>query len=65
MADNFISNGIITKDANCFIIAEVGQNHQGNINIAKKLIELSKVGNVLENVKCIIHGFVSMHVQPM
>ncbi|XP_054268101.1 sialic acid synthase-like isoform X2 [Macrosteles quadrilineatus] len=26
----------------CFIIAEIGQNHQGSINIAKKLIHIAK-----------------------
>lgn len=31
----------------CFIIAEVGQNHQGDIEIAKKLIRAAKVCNVL------------------
>ena len=28
----------------CFIIAEVGQNHQGDLKIAKKLIRAAKVG---------------------
>lgn len=27
----------------CFIIAEAGQNHQGDIEIAKKLIKAAKV----------------------
>lgn len=27
----------------CFIIAEIGQNHQGDIEIAKKMIKLAKV----------------------
>lgn len=27
----------------CFIIAEIGQNHQGNITLAKKLITSAKV----------------------
>lgn len=27
----------------CFIIAEIGQNHQGDIEIAKKLIKAAKV----------------------
>lgn len=31
----------------CFIIAEVGQNHQGDIGIAKKLIRAAKVCDVL------------------
>lgn len=29
----------------CFIIAEVGQNHQGDIEIAKKLIKAAKVSS--------------------
>lgn len=29
----------------CFIIAEVGQNHQGDIEIAKKLIKAAKVSH--------------------
>lgn len=27
----------------CFIVAEIGQNHQGNINTAKNLIHIAKV----------------------
>lgn len=27
----------------CFIIAEIGQNHQGDIDIAKKMIRMAKV----------------------
>lgn len=27
----------------CFIIAEIGQNHQGDIEIAKKMIKMAKV----------------------
>lgn len=27
----------------CFIIAEIGQNHQGDIALAKKLIQIAKV----------------------
>lgn len=33
-------------DNPCFIIAEVGQNHQGDIEIAKKLIKAAKVSIV-------------------
>jgi len=29
----------------CYIIAEIGQNHQGDIMMAKKLIKLAKVSN--------------------
>lgn len=27
----------------CFIIAEIGQNHQGNIQLAKDMIKIAKV----------------------
>ena len=30
----------------CFIIAEIGQNHQGDIEIAKKMIKMAKVINL-------------------
>jgi sialic acid synthase SpsE len=30
----------------CFIIAEVGQNHQGDMDIAKTLIRAAKVGMI-------------------
>lgn len=29
----------------CYIIAEIGQNHQGDMMMAKKLIKLAKVSN--------------------
>lgn len=31
----------------CFIIAEIGQNHQGDIEIAKKMIKMAKVTDLL------------------
>lgn len=31
----------------CFIIAEIGQNHQGDIEIAKKLIQIAVVSYLL------------------
>lgn len=34
----------------CFIIAEIGQNHQGDIEIAKKMIKMAKVIKKKENV---------------
>jgi len=37
-----ISNKSIGKGQPCFIIAEAGVNHNGNINLAKKLIDISK-----------------------
>ncbi len=33
----------IGKDFPCFIISEIGQNHQGDLEIAKKLIQCAKV----------------------
>jgi len=30
-------------NSSCYIIAEIGQNHQGDIMMAKKLIKLAKV----------------------
>lgn len=44
--DLFISaTKIIGKNHPTFIIAEIGQNHQGNIDTAKILIEMAKVIN--------------------
>jgi len=34
---------IIHFKSPCYIIAEIGQNHQGDIMMAKKLIKLAKV----------------------
>lgn len=34
-----IAGRTISDDADCFVIAEVGHNHQGNIETAKKLID--------------------------
>lgn len=33
----------------CFIIAEIGQNHQGDIEIAKKMIKMAKVTDLLQS----------------
>ncbi|MEQ2210984.1 hypothetical protein XENOCAPTIV_023568, partial [Xenoophorus captivus] len=33
----------------CFIIAEIGQNHQGNMEIAKEMIKMAKVNESLVN----------------
>lgn len=33
----------ISSSGPCFIIAEIGQNHQGNFAMAKKLIRIAKV----------------------
>jgi len=36
-----IENKFIGEDSPCFIVAEVGINHNGDINIAKKMIDVS------------------------
>lgn len=33
----------IGKGHPCFVIAEIGQNHQGDVNIAKELIKVAKI----------------------
>lgn len=41
-------NGIaVGENHKCFVVAEIGQNHQGDINIAKKLIKTAKVGTFI------------------
>lgn len=42
-------------DRQTFIIAEIGQNHQGDINIAKKLIETAKVSDFHYNLTVYLH----------
>lgn len=37
-----IGNKIINDESDCFIIAEIGQNHQGDVETCKKLIDLAK-----------------------
>lgn len=34
---------VVGGDHPCFVIAEIGQNHQGDIEIAKKMIKMAKV----------------------
>ena len=41
-----IENRIINEKTLCFIIAEAGVNHNGDINLAKKLIDKAKEGGV-------------------
>lgn len=38
-----IGDKVVGGDNSCFIIAEIGQNHQGDIELAKKLIYEAKV----------------------
>ena len=37
-----IDNQTINDDSHCFVIAEIGANHQGELENAKKLITLAK-----------------------
>ena len=41
-----IDNQTINDDSNCFVIAEIGNNHQGELENAKKLITLAKQSGV-------------------
>lgn len=38
----------------CYIIAEIGQNHQGDIMMAKKLIKLAKVSTCTDTFYIIV-----------
>lgn len=38
---------VVGGDHPCFIIAEIGQNHQGDIEIAKKMIKMAKVTDLV------------------
>lgn len=40
---------VVGGDHPCFIIAEIGQNHQGDIEIAKKMIKMAKVTDLLKS----------------
>lgn len=40
---------VVGGDHPCFIIAEIGQNHQGDIEIAKKMIKMAKVTELLQS----------------
>lgn len=40
---------VVGGDHPCFIIAEIGQNHQGDIEIAKKMIKMAKVTDLLQS----------------
>src|SRR5919197_5928212 len=38
----FIDGVEITDDAPCYVIAEIGHNHQGDVELAKRLIDAAK-----------------------
>ena len=39
-----IGNKLVGPDEPCFVVAEIGINHNGNIDLAKKLITASFAG---------------------
>jgi sialic acid synthase SpsE len=39
-----IGNKRVGGAAPCFVIAEIGQNHQGDVAMAKTMIKIAKVG---------------------
>ena len=41
-----VSNKLIGEEEPCFIIAEAGVNHNGDVNLAKKLIDIAKDAGV-------------------
>jgi N-acetylneuraminate synthase len=38
-----VENKNIGADHPCFVIAEIGQNHQGDVRLAKEMIKIAKV----------------------
>ena len=46
MAEVKIGNSLIGEGQPCFIIAEIGINHNGDIDVAKRLIDLAKLSKV-------------------
>ena len=42
MRELIIDNTVINDDSDCFIIAEVGHNHQGSIETAKQIFDKAK-----------------------
>jgi len=41
-----INNKIISKSSPIFFIAEIGINHNGSVDLAKKLIDVANICNV-------------------
>ena len=37
-----IGGKIINDESNCFVIAEIGHNHQGNLDTAKEMFRVAK-----------------------
>lgn len=44
MAEIKLGNNLVGDNHPCYVIAEIGINHNGNIDIAKKLIDIAKEG---------------------
>ena len=49
-----LGNKIINKKSPCFFIAEIGNNHNGDMNLAKKLVDLAKLVVKLINISVIL-----------
>ena len=46
---------IVERNGNkVYIIAEIGQNHQGNLEVAKQMILEAKVSSLIFNIKSIL-----------
>ena len=41
-----INNQTITQDSDCFFVAEIGANHCGSVETAKKLIDMCNLAGV-------------------
>ena len=37
-----IKTKVITEKSDCFVIAEIGNNHKGDLKIAKKMFQVAK-----------------------
>lgn len=42
MADLIIDNKVVSEDGDCYVIAEIGHNHQGNVETAKEMFLAAK-----------------------
>ena len=63
MKNNFIKKILATKDP--YIIAEIGINHNGNINLAKKMIRSAKLNGAhcVKFQKFIADDYISRYAQ--
>lgn len=50
-----IGSKTVGENSPCFIIAEIGQNHQGDLNLAKRMIFQAKVSLDIDNVNYLLY----------